>query len=73
MYTGPLFTEWTDVLLQDLMESRSSEIQVQTSTITLEFDSHLHSSTAEMLVKFQSDTIVTTSNVAALSLHKIWQ
>ena len=34
---------------------------------------HLGSSAAEMTVKFQSDTIIITSNLGALRLHEIWQ
>ena len=49
---GPLFTKQTDVLLQDLVKSRSYEIQVETFQIALKFDRHLCSSAAEMPVKF---------------------
>ena len=40
-------------------------------SIALKYD--LSSSAADMHVKFQSDTIIITSNIAALRLHKIWR
>ena len=69
---GLLFTKWTDVLRQDLVKSRSREIRVSTSLIALKFVRHLGSSAAEMPVKFQSDTRIITSNLAASRLHEIW-
>ena len=60
-----------DVLPQDLVKSRSREIRIQTFPIALKFDRHLGSSAGKMPVKFQSDTIIKTSNLAASSLHEI--
>ena len=34
-YSGPLFTKRTDILLQDLAKSRSHEIQLPQSDVTL--------------------------------------
>ena len=39
----------------------------------MKFDRHLGSSAAEMPVKFQSDTIITASDLAASRLHEIWR
>ena len=58
------------VLPQDLVKSPSHEIRVKMFPITLKFDRHLGSS---MPVKFQSDTIIKTSNLATSRLHKILQ
>ena len=65
----PLFTKRTDFLPQDLVKSRSCKIRVQTFPIALKFDS----STAEMPVQFQSNTIIITSDIAASRLHVIWR
>ena len=62
-----------DVLRQDLAKSRSREIRVQTGYIALKFDRHLGSTAAEMPVKFQSDTIIITPNLAASRLREIWR
>ena len=70
--TGPLFTKWMDVLLQDPMKPWRHEIQVKTLPIALKFDRHLGSNAAELPVKFQSDTIIITSNLAASRLPEIW-
>ena len=37
------------------------------------FDRHLGSSAAEMPVKFRSDAVIITSNLAASILHEIWR
>ena len=71
-YSGPPFTKRTDVLPQDRVTSRGRDIRVYTFPIAVKFDRHLGSSAAEMPIKFQSDTIITTSNLAALSFHEIW-
>ena len=39
---GPLFTEWTDILLQDLVGTRSREIRAYTFPIARKFDGHLN-------------------------------
>ena len=70
---GPLFTKQMYVLPQDLAKSWSHDIQVKTFPINLKFDSYLSSSTAEMPAKFQSDTILITSNLVALGLHEIFR
>ena len=62
----PLSTKRTDVLPQYLVKSRSRKIGVQTFAIALQFDRHLGSSAAEMPVKFQSNTIIMTSNLCPL-------
>ena len=68
---GHLFTKRTDALPQDLVKSRSREIRVEIFSIALKFDRHLDSSTAEMPVKFQSDTSIIEPNLAASRLHEI--
>ena len=47
------------------MKFESRDIHVQTFPIALKFNRQLSSSAAEMPVKFQSDMIMTTSNLAA--------
>ena len=71
--SGPCFTKRTDVLPQYLVKSRSYVIMVYTFPIVLTFDRHLGSSAAETAVKFQSDTIIITPNLAAVRLHEIWR
>ena len=58
--SGPVFTKRTGVLPHDFL-------------IALKFDKHLDSSAAEMPVEIQSDTIIKTSDLAALRLHEILQ
>ena len=53
------------------MKSRSREIWFYTLLTALVFDKHIDSSAAEMFVKFQSDTVIKTSNLAASKLHEI--
>ena len=72
-YYGPLFTKRTDVLPQDLVKSLSHEIRVKTFSIATKFDGHFSSSASEIPVKFQSDTIISTSDIAASSLHELLQ
>ena len=60
-----LKSQRTDALPQDLMKSRSREFRV----FTLKFDRHIGSSA----VKFQSDTIIITSYLAASRLHETWR
>ena len=55
----------SDVLPQNISKSRSVEIRVSTFFIALEFDWYLGSSVADMSVKFQSDMIIITSDLAA--------
>ena len=49
------FTKRTDVVSQDLVMSRSREIQVYAFQMALEFDRFIGNSATEMPVKFQSD------------------
>ena len=49
------------LLAQDLVKSRSHEIRAYSFPIGLKFDRHLGGSTAEMPVKFQSNTIIIAS------------
>ena len=41
--------------------------------IALKFGRYLGSAAAELSVKFQSDTTIATSNLAASRLHEIWR
>ena len=70
---GPLFTKRADVLLQDLVKSRSCEMGCYEARITLKFDRHLGSAAAELPVKFLSDWKSLNPNLAALKLCKIFQ
>ena len=70
---GHLFTKRTDILPQDLGKSRGREIQVYTFPIAPKFDRHICSIATEMPVKFQSDTVIITSNLAASRLHENWR
>ena len=70
---GHLFTKQTDVLPQDLVKPRSCKILAETLPIALKFDKSLGSSTAEMPVKFQSDTIIETPNLSPSTLLGIWR
>ena len=45
------------------LKSRSREVRVQTFPIALKLDRHIGSNAAQMPVKFQSDTIMITSNL----------
>ena len=67
---GPLFTKRTDLLPQDLVKSRSREMWVYTFTIALKVERHIGNA-VEMSVKFQSDTIIVTSNLVASRRHEI--
>ena len=69
---GPLCTNRTVVLPQDLVKFRSREIQIQTFQITLKFDRHLGSSAAEISVKFQNDIIIITPNLVAWLWDFTW-
>ena len=70
---GPLFTKWTDVLLQGLPKSQNDEIRNKTFAIALKFDRHLSSTVDEMFIQFQSDMVIIISlNPMTWRLHKIW-
>ena len=69
--TWPLITKRTDVLPQYHVKSRSLYIRVNTFPIALKFNKHLGSSSVAIPVKFQSDKITMTSNLAASRLHDI--
>ena len=57
-----------DVIPRDHVKSR-----IHTFPIDLKFDKRLGNTAAEMPVKFLSDTIIITCNLAASGLHEIWQ
>ena len=73
-YSSPLFTKWTDFLLQDLVKSRNHEIHVYTISIALKFDRPLGSA-AEMPVEryeyhnTQSGGFDTSRNLAIRGLE----
>ena len=62
-----------DVLSQDLVKSRSSEIGGLNCRIALKFDRHFGSCTAEVPVKFQSNRTILNTNLAASILCEILQ
>ena len=66
-----MLTKRTDVLPQDLVKYQSREVRVEIIPIALTYGRHLDSSATEIPVKFQSQTIIITSNLAASRLHKI--
>ena len=70
--SGPLFTKRADVLPPDLVMFWSREIRIWTFPSALTFDRHIGSSSAELPVNFQSDTITVISDHAASRVHKIW-
>ena len=57
--------------LTAIVKSRCRKIRVYTFQMIPKFDWHLGGSAAEMLIKFQSDAIIITSNLAASRLHEI--
>ena len=63
--TWLLFTKWTDVLLSNLVKSRSREIGCYNDYIVLIFGRLLGSAAAEVHVKFQSDWRSLNPNLAA--------
>ena len=63
----------TAVLPQYLTKSQSRKIRVQIFPIGPIFERNLGSTAAEMPVKFQSDTIIITLNLAASRLREIWR
>ena len=56
---------------QDLVKFRNRKIRIKTFPIDLKCIRHLSSSAAKMSVKYQSDTIIITSNFAASIFHEI--
>ena len=68
---GPPVTKWTDDLPQDLVKSRSREIESYIDRISLQFDRHLGSTAADVLVKFQSDMESLNPNPVATRLQEI--
>ena len=70
-YPRPIFTKRTGILPQDLTKIRTHEVRIKTFPIRLKFDRHISSSPAEKPVKFQSDAIIITSNLAAPRLREI--
>ena len=70
----PLSTKRMDVLPQDLVKSRSREIECYNERVALKFDRLLGSTAAEVPVKFQSDWKCLTQNLVASRLHDIlWE
>ena len=64
-------TVW--IVFDDLFAlSENDEIKMINQSIALKFDKHLGSTVAERPVKYQSDTIIITSNLAASRLYVIW-
>ena len=63
--TWLLFTKWTDVLLSNLVKSRSREIGCYNDYIVLIFGRLLGSAAAEVHVKFHSDWRSLNPNLAA--------
>ena len=72
-YSGPIFTKRQDVLLPNLVKSRSREIGSYDFRTALKFDRHLGSAAAEGPVKFQSDWKSLNPNLATSRLHEILQ
>ena len=56
-----------------LWKSQGREIGRYNDRITLKFNSRLGNSAAEVPVKFKSDGIILTCNLAASRLHEIWR
>ena len=54
------------------VKATTQQLNVLYKTGSLKFDRHSGSSAIEMPVKFQSDTIIITSNLVASTLHAIW-
>ena len=61
-----------DVFFDLLLNKRLSK-QVVVRSMAFIHWGHLGSSAAEMPVKFQSNMIITTSNLKASNLHEIWR
>ena len=70
IFLEPLFIKRADVLPQELVKSRSREINIYTLPIALKFDKHLCSCAAEIPVKFQSDAVLIIFNLALSRLHE---
>ena len=62
---GPRLNIRKDVFPQDLVKSRSQEIGTLNCRIALKFVRHIGSTAAEVPVKFQSDTTILNTNLAA--------
>ena len=54
------------------VKATTQQLNVLYKTGPLKFDRHSDSSAIEMPVKFQSDTIIITSNLVASTLQAIW-
>ena len=65
------FAKPMGVLPQDLVKPRNREIQFQTFPNPLNIAKLLGSSTTEMAVKYQGDTIIMKSHLAISRLRKI--
>ena len=60
-----------DVFPQDLVRTRSHEIDTLNFRIALKFDRHIGSTAAEVPVKFESDTTIPNTNLAASRFYEI--
>ena len=56
----------------NLVKSRSREIRLNNYQMALEFDRRVRSTTAEPPVKFQSNPLTLTIDLAASRLDEIW-
>ena len=70
-YAGPSSIKRHDILLPNLVNSRSREIACYDERIALKFDRHLGSAAAEVPVKFQSDYENLNLNLVDSRLHEI--
>ena len=68
---GPHYNIRSDVLSWDLVKSRSRETGSLNNRMALKFERHINRSTAEMLVKFQSDRTIVDTNLTESRLHEI--
>ena len=69
--TGPRFNTRYDVLLCNLVKSRSRETDSLNCRITLKFDRHIGSTAADVPVKCQGDRIIVNTNLETLRDLKI--
>ena len=69
--SGPRLNIRKDVFPLDLVKYRSHEISTLNCRIALQFDRHIGSTVAEVLVKFQSDGTNLNTNLATSRLYEI--
>ena len=70
MYHGPLLTERTDVLLQEIVKTHSHKSVRYNDRIALKCDWYLGNAAAREHVSFQSSWESLNSNLAALKLYE---